>query len=152
MRPRIIPESLLCGLLLAGLSFGVARAQDAPKAAPEAAKTVKKVPVRATTAIAGKDLYREYCAVCHGAAGKGDGPAADALKKAPPDLTQIAQKNGGKYPELKVQHVITGEGEEPAAHGTKDMPMWGNIFQRMGTGSNVRVYNLVKYIEEMQAK
>jgi mono/diheme cytochrome c family protein len=152
MRHITIPGSLLCGLVLAGLSFSVARAQDPPKPAPEAAKTVKRVPVHPSTAIAGKDLYREYCAVCHGTAGKGDGPAADALKTAPPDLTQIASKNGGKYPEMKVQHIITGESEEPSAHGSKDMPMWGTIFHHMGTGGNVRVYNLVKYIEEMQAK
>src|SRR5437016_583461 len=145
MRHRNIPGSLLFGLLLAGLSAGATRAQDAPKTAPDASKTMKKVPVHSTTAIAGKDLYREYCAVCHGAAGKGDGPAADALKTAPPDLTQIARKNGGKYPEMKVQHIITGEAEEPSAHGSKDMPVWGHIFRRMGAGANVRVYNLVKY-------
>jgi len=154
MRQNIILRSLICGLLLAGLSASGARAQDPPKTG-DAAPTVKKVPVHATTAVSGKALYGEYCAVCHGTAGKGDGPAAAALKEAPPDLTQIASKNGGKFPELKVQNVITGATDEPPAHGAKDMPVWGNIFHHMGSSSdmaNVRIHNLVKYIEQMQAK
>jgi len=147
MRRIIIPGSLLLGLLVAGLTCGAARAQEPPK-------TVKKVPVHSTQAISGKDLYREFCAVCHGAVGKGDGPAASALKTPPPDLAQISARNGGKFPETKVQHIINGEADV-TAHGSKDMPVWGNIFRHMGSNSDigaVRVYNLVKYIEEMQAK
>jgi mono/diheme cytochrome c family protein len=123
--------------------------------ADEPTATIKKVPVRSTLALGGKDLYREYCAVCHGTAGKGDGPAASGLKIPPTDLTQITKANGGKFPEFKVQHVINGEAGSTAAHGSKDMPMWGNIFGHMGPNPDlgaVRVYNLVKYIEEIQAR
>ena len=130
------------------LGIGAAQAQ-------QASTTVKKVPVRSTTSVAGKDLYREFCAVCHGTAGKGDGPAASALKVPPSDLTQISKKNGGKFPELRVQHIINGEADEPVAHGSKDMPVWGTLFRHMGPNpdiGNVRVYNLVKYIEEIQGK
>jgi len=130
------------------LGIGAAQAQ-------QASTTVKKVPVRSTTSVAGKDLYREFCAVCHGTAGKGDGPAASALKVPPSDLTQISKKNEGKFPELRVQHIINGEADEPVAHGSKDMPVWGTLFRHMGPNpdiGNVRVYNLVKYIEEIQGK
>jgi mono/diheme cytochrome c family protein len=145
MKYIIISASLILGLLLIAMGL---------RAAEEPATTVKKVPVHATTAMAGKDLYREYCAVCHGVNGKGDGPAAAALKVAPPDLTRIAAHNGGKFPELKVQRMISGADEQPASHGSKDMPVWGNIFRHMGASSDlgaVRVYNLVKYLEEIQA-
>jgi mono/diheme cytochrome c family protein len=147
MKLLIASVSLILGLP-AGFGIAAAQTQTAPT-------TVKKVPVRPTTSVAGKDLYREYCAVCHGTSGKGDGPAAGALKVLPPDLTQIAQKNGGKFPEIRVQHIINGEGDEPVAHGSKDMPVWGSLFGHMGPNPDIgkmRVYNLVKYIEEMQAK
>jgi len=135
-------------LLLSGIGTSAAQTQQAPT-------TVKKVPVQPTQAMAGKDLFREYCAVCHGTAGKGDGPAAAALKTAPADLTQISKNDGGKFPELKVQHIINGEADQPVAHGSKEMPVWGNIFRHMGANPDlaaVRVYNLVKYIEGIQAK
>jgi mono/diheme cytochrome c family protein len=147
-----VPGSLVCAALLASLSLTLARAQEAPKAEPD--PTVRKVPVHGTTAMSGKELYREYCAVCHGADAKGDGPAAVALKTPPSDLTHIAKKDG-KFDELKVAHIISGESESTLAHGTQDMPMWGYIFGHMGATSGVakvRVHNLVKYIESLQAK
>ncbi len=146
MKPKIASVNLILGLLLIGI--GAALAQEPPT-------TMKKVPVHATQSITGKDLYQEYCAVCHGPAGKGDGPAAGALKAPLPDLTQISRKNGGKFPELRVQHIINGEADVPAAHGSKDMPIWGYIFRHMGANpdiGNVRVHNLMMYIEEIQAK
>jgi mono/diheme cytochrome c family protein len=132
------------------LGVGVAAAQAQPAPA-----TVKRVPVHITQSLAGKDLYHEYCAVCHGIAGKGDGPAASALKVSPSDLTQISLKNGGKFPELQVQYTIKGETAEPAAHGSKEMPVWGTLFRHMNANQDVgavRVYNLMKYVEEIQAK
>jgi mono/diheme cytochrome c family protein len=146
MKSLIASVSLILGLLPIGI--GAAHAQ-------QPAPTMKKVPVHITQSMAGKDLYREYCAVCHGTAGKGDGPAASALKVPPSDLTQIAKKNGGKFPELQIQHAIKGEADGPVAHGSKDMPVWGNIFQHMTANQDigtVRVYNLLKYIEEIQVK
>lgn len=148
MKYLIISLSLICGLLLAGVGTSAARAQQPPT-------TVKKVPARAIQSIAGKDLYREYCAVCHGTSGKGDGPAAGAYKIPPSDLTQIARQNGGKFPELKVQHIINGEGDQPVAHGSNDMPVWGTLFRHMSANQDVgavRVYNLVKYVESIQTK
>jgi mono/diheme cytochrome c family protein len=121
-------------------------AQDTPK--------IKRIPAHPTISIAGQDLFREYCAVCHGSDAKGTGPAAAALKVKPADLTQISRKNSGKYPESRVQRVINGE-DEMTAHGSRDMPVWGPIFRHMGSNEDqgaVRIYNLVKYVEQIQAK
>jgi mono/diheme cytochrome c family protein len=118
-------------------------------------KTIKHVPLSATSASSGKEMYKAYCAVCHGADGKGNGPAASALKTAPTDLTQLSKSNGGKFPDLKVAATIRGEGNI-AAHGTPEMPMWGHLFWGMSHGHEgevqQRVANLTKYIESLQAK
>ena len=116
--------------------------------------TIKRVPAHATVSLAGADLFREYCAVCHGNDAKGTGPAAAALSVKPADLTLISRKNGSKYPEIRVQRVINGD-DELVAHGSREMPIWGQIFRHMSSNEDlgsVRVYNLVKYIETIQAK
>lgn len=41
-----------------------------------------------TSADAGPRVFAQHCATCHGATGKGDGPAATALTPPPMDLTQ----------------------------------------------------------------
>jgi mono/diheme cytochrome c family protein len=121
----------------------------------QATKEIKHVPIKPTSAASGQDMYKNYCAVCHGVDGKGKGPAADALKVPPPDLTTLAQNNAGKYPALKVSAVLRGEQVVPA-HGSKDMPVWGNLFWNLsgGRASEVqqRVANLNKYMESMQKK
>jgi len=117
-------------------------------------KTIKKVNARPTETLNGVDLFKEYCAVCHGSAAKGDGPAAEALKKRPSDLTQLARKNGGSFPELQVINYIKGE-DVVAAHGSRDMPVWGAIFSQMSSNQDlvhVRTYALLKYIEQLQVK
>ena len=40
----------------------------------------------------GKALYDKSCASCHGTGGKGDGPAAKAMKNKPPDPGGAAVK------------------------------------------------------------
>ena len=115
---------------------------------------IKQVPVRTTRTMEGPDLYAEYCAVCHGKDGKGGGPAAAALKKEPADLTQLARKNGGKFDELRVLGVITGS-DVVASHGSRDMPIWGNVFASMTTNEGlrkIRINALVQHVATMQAK
>lgn len=117
-------------------------------------KSVKMVPPRTTASISGKALYAEYCAVCHGVDGKGNGPAADALKQRPSDLTGISLRNNGKFPEDQFLKTINGEAKL-VAHGTQDMPIWGGVFRNMSSNLNVsqdRIYGLMNYIEQMQAK
>ena len=127
----------------------MASAQEQPKT------EIKHVPIQQTSAASGQEMYKTYCAVCHGLDGKGNGPAAEALKVPPTDLTTLAAKNGGKYPSLKVSAIIRGE-HALAAHGTKDMPIWGDLFWSISGGheSQVqqRVSNLNKYMESLQKK
>jgi mono/diheme cytochrome c family protein len=123
-------------------------------ATDEPGKTVKKVNARPTASLNGVDLFKEYCAVCHGNDAKGGGPAADALKKRPADLTQLTRKNGGSFPELHVMNYIKGQ-DVVAAHGSRDMPIWGSIFSQMSSNQDlvqVRTYALLKYIEGLQAQ
>jgi mono/diheme cytochrome c family protein len=139
------PQYLLFGFVLA-LGPAAAIAADQPTTA------IKIVPARDTRTIDGKVMFHEYCAVCHGDSAKGNGPAADALKKAPADLTQIARRNGGKFPEIRVMRTITGA-DEVAAHGSRAMPIWGNIFRSLSSkeGEDLRVNALMRYIQGMQA-
>jgi len=44
----------------------------------------------------GKTVFTQFCATCHGNAGKGDGPAAAALTPKPRDLTDKAYLSGLK--------------------------------------------------------
>ena len=103
----------------------------------------------------GADLYRQYCATCHGHEGRGDGPVADALRRRPADLTQIARRNGGKFPELRVMSFIKGD-LSPAAHGSREMPMWGRVFQDMNGNRQelvqMQIYSLLRWVEQLQAQ
>jgi mono/diheme cytochrome c family protein len=118
-------------------------------------KEIKHVNVKPTLASSGKEMYMSYCAVCHGKDAKGNGPAAEALKVPPTDLTLLAQKNGGKFPSAHVTSVLRGQAS-PAAHGSADMPVWGPLFWQMGGGHEtevtLRISNLSKYLESLQAK
>jgi len=98
-------------------------------------------------------MFRAYCASCHGADGKGGGPAAQALKVKPADLTLLAKNNGGQFPSNRVRSAITGE-EVLASHGSREMPIWGPIFHQIESDvdrGNVRLENLVNYLESMQS-
>lgn len=123
---------------------------DSPRT-PQSATTEK--PRALIRSVEGADLYREYCASCHGKSGKGDGPVAPTLKATVPDLTVIAKNNGGKFPTARVRRIIEGEGMI-ASHGTREMPVWGPIFSQVEADVDrepVRIANLLKYLESIQA-
>jgi mono/diheme cytochrome c family protein len=100
----------LTTLLVAGVAF-VAAAGDSGSANAES----------------GRQLYAENCAACHGRYGEGDGPVSGALMVTPPDLTQLAARNSGKFPGAVVADYIDGR-KTVAAHGTRSMPVWGMEF------------------------
>jgi len=123
---------------------------------PQASKPeVKKVAPPYTDPSSGKGMYVAYCASCHGADGKGNGPAAPALKTPATDLTQLAAKNGGSFPDAQIMQVIKGD-SMTAAHGNKEMPVWGPVFMQMGGHDTaqvqLRIRNLTKYLASIQAK
>jgi len=127
------------------IGCGIVAAQGTPQ--------IKKTPISATSAASGQEMYLQYCASCHGKAGKGDGPAAAALKTPPGDLTTLTARNKGTFPALKVSHMIQGE-EAQIAHGSRDMPIWGEVFhEREGMSTvKLRVANLTDYVKSLQAK
>ena len=129
-------------------------AQTAPAATQQATKPeIKRVPAAYTDPSSGKGMYDAYCASCHGVDGKGDGPAAPALKVLPTNLTSLAIKNGGTFPAAHVSAVIRGA-TVTLTHGSKDMPVWGPIFHSMGGHSQpqvqLRIRNLTNYLESIQ--
>lgn len=75
----------------------------------------------------GRMLYVRYCQSCHGPDGRGDASVAEALAERPPDLTTLARRHEGWFPERGVQEVVDGR---HAAHGTRKMPVWGHLLTR----------------------
>ena len=105
-------------------------------------------------------------AACHGESGKGDGAVAESLRVPPTDLTMLSRKNGGVFPYDRVYHVIDGR-EVVGAHGTRDMPVWGNVLAAEGTGATrshsdapidmemevrSRLLSLIDYLHRIQVK
>ena len=102
--------------------------------------------------VEGPDLFRAYCASCHGKDGKGNGPVAATLKATVPDLTIITVSNDGNFPVARMKRIIMGEGMI-ATHGSREMPVWGPIFHQVEEDvdrGNVRVENLVTYLQSIQ--
>jgi mono/diheme cytochrome c family protein len=109
---------------------------------------------RLIVSLKGPDLFRAYCASCHGQDAKGDGPAAAALNSKVPDLTTIAHRNGGVFPEKRVTSIIVGD-ETVIAHGSREMPVWGPIFHQIEEDrdyGNIRMKNLLEYLRSIQQK
>jgi mono/diheme cytochrome c family protein len=104
----------------------------------------------------GRVLFVKYCASCHGASGHGDGPAADALRVKPADLTQFATRNGGIFPNERTRRMIDGRESGARAHGNIEMPVWGDEFQvREGlteTAARSRIEAIVNYIGSIQQR
>jgi mono/diheme cytochrome c family protein len=79
------------------------------------------------SSYSGSELYGRFCAACHGTSGRGDGPVAASLRIETPDLTRLAQRHGGRFPEDQVRRIIDGT-TTIGAHGTRTMPVWGFDF------------------------
>lgn len=79
-------------------------------------KEIRHVPVKPISPASGPEMYKAYCAVCHGMTGKGNGPAAEALKVPPSDLTTLAKKKWRKVPVRSCQERYPGG---PAPSGTR---------------------------------
>jgi mono/diheme cytochrome c family protein len=119
-------------------------------AAASAQPQVKQGTIKQVPASDPRAMFDNYCAVCHGKTGVGDGPAATALSKPPADLTKLAARNGGRFPEVKVKRYIEGA-DEVAAHGTRDMPMWGDVFRALNRDTAlIRIQALADLIKGMQ--
>ena len=106
----------------------------------------------------GRDAFLRYCASCHGSEGRGDGPLAASLTRPPADLTQLAKKSGGQFDERALLEAVDGR-RQVSEHGTRDMPVWGAVFEEEGRGelypayqSLVRSRFLVDYLATIQER
>ena len=111
-----------------------------------------------TIAAAGAAEFFNSCSACHGTDARGSGPITDSLKIRPPDLTQLAKRNQGAFPFLKVVQTI--DGRSAGAHGSREMPVWGDRYQAQ-TGMKygpyggetivrARILELVYYLQSIQ--
>jgi mono/diheme cytochrome c family protein len=107
-----------------------------------------------TAAPDGAGLFRAYCAPCHGAEARGNGPVASSMRKQPPDLTLLSKVNGGVFPAARIRRIV--EGREVASHGTREMPVWGDVFQTAREGGTAlvgaRIDAILRHLESLQMK
>jgi mono/diheme cytochrome c family protein len=99
----------------------------------------------------GAGIYRDYCASCHGPAALGNGPFTFALRVVPPNLTTLAQRNGGSFPRDRVKAVVEGVGLR--SHGDREMPVYGSLFRRLrpgDSGAAARIDAVVAFLESIQ--
>jgi mono/diheme cytochrome c family protein len=75
----------------------------------------------------GERQFRLSCAGCHGVDARGNGPIAPVLSAPVPDLTLIASRHGGRFPDEDVYRIIDGQADL-SAHGPRHMPVWGYEF------------------------
>lgn len=121
----------------------------------ECQKTKPESSERKVNVTAGKEIFLQYCASCHGKTARGDGPAAFVMKPPPSDLATLAKRHEGKYPAGSISAILKF-GRSFAAHGASDMPVWGTRFKNLDpvhdpTGQQ-HIDDLVAYIESLQVK
>jgi mono/diheme cytochrome c family protein len=104
----------------------------------------------------GERSFLRHCSACHGLEGRGDGPVATVLRAPPADLTRIAARRGGAFPDADVADFIDGRADV-SAHGSREMPVWGRVFSRPiaegTTGEEVvrgQLWILVEYLKSIQ--
>jgi len=102
----------------------------------------------------GARLYLNHCAACHGFEAEGDGPVAATMRASVPNLRTLAQRANGVFPADNVAAYIDGR-EINAAHGDRQMPIWGDVFRgaEQGTAERTvkrRIAAIVEFIEALQ--
>jgi mono/diheme cytochrome c family protein len=139
--------ALLAGLIYSPSLLGTAQ---------QTTTTIRIVPIQQTSPASGPQMYATYCAVCHGAKATGDGPAAAAMKTPPADLTTLSQRNHGAFPAAHVGTILQF-GVETPAHGTSQMPIWGDLLASLHASSgdtstvvHQRIVNLTSYLKQIQ--
>jgi mono/diheme cytochrome c family protein len=142
----MIPRAVSCVVGLAMCSCVALMAQT----------TGHRNPPLASNSLVGHDLFKFYCATCHGRDGRGAGPVAQSLKIPPPDLTRLARRNNGTFPRTRVEQFVANGGDVlTPAHGSADMPVWGPVFLGLDPSdmrAKTRITNLVDYLASIQVK
>jgi mono/diheme cytochrome c family protein len=141
---RLIRDAvLMCALSGSIVSLRAAQQEQA-----------KKSQVTPSNSVSGAELFKQHCAVCHGNDLKGVGPVPEPYR-VPPDLTTLARRHAGKFPDAYVADVLRN-GVIMPAHGPAEMPTWGTDFREMdgfdATQVTLRITDLKNYIKSRQAK
>ncbi|HKN01373.1 MAG TPA: cytochrome c [Candidatus Binataceae bacterium] len=113
-----------------------------------------RMPIAAAGDVAqGHALYLQYCASCHGPRGEGNGPVARTLTTPPANLRLLSERYGNPLPASQIARFIDGR-SDVKAHGTRDMPVWGQRFYVEGSANEAdikaRIAKLVAYLQTIQ--
>jgi mono/diheme cytochrome c family protein len=104
----------------------------------------------------GRALFATYCASCHGAHASGDGPMTSQLRSHPTNLTQYTVKNHGVFPAERLRRIIDGTDSSVRAHGSMEMPIWGDAFHKRDGLSreeaDARIEAIVRYLGAIQER
>jgi hypothetical protein len=134
---RHVAIAIVIALILMLIATVAARAQDYSK-------------------YSGAELYYRFCASCHGDKGQGDGTVAASFNIMVPDLTRIAKRQGGVFPEDQIRRIIDGRKSLPP-HGSREMPVWGYEFYAQNEPkpdalkrTDEMVQRLTEYVRSLQ--
>ena len=106
----------------------------------------------------GEQLYQRFCAGCHGPTAHGDGRVARSLGVIVPDLTLLAQRNHGEFPQERIIKIIDGRIIIGKHNDDRTMPVWGEELLRSETGDPEAerqtaelIHKIVDYLGIIQA-
>ena len=139
---------LFLGVFYLGRGSGISQTTDKKL-------TVVSISQNQSQPGSGKQMYKDYCAACHGMDGTGNGPAVQFLKIPPPNLTTMAVRHNEKSIILNVDAVLRFKNQSKA-HGTLEMPLWGQLFKSLENQNGhpqlveLRIHNLSVYVQSMQ--
>ena len=111
------------GVAVLLFAVGLAAAQEWK--APEKARAMKNPVTKAAGIEEAKPVYDKNCALCHGTAGKGDGPAASALNPKPKNFADRmiqSQSDGELY-----WKITEGRGVMPGWRTLPEKARWGLV-------------------------
>jgi mono/diheme cytochrome c family protein len=99
----------------------------------------------------GRVLYTRYCGACHGIGADGHGPVAPVLRESPADLRRLSQRYGSPLDADAVARFVDGR-EAVAAHGPREMPIWGERFAAPEHAVDRRIRAIVQYLDTIQGR
>ena len=142
---RLYQRCALITIIVVNLVVACASAADS-------VKTTHSAPPLDAGIDSGRQRFERNCAICHGLDARGNGPFAELLNVKPPDLTLLSRAQGGDFPFSRIYRRIDGR-DLPLAHGTRDMPVWGQHLKREGgdeTFVRGRLFEIMLYLESLQ--
>lgn len=152
--PTLIRRFFFFSLIIGGAMLWWPAYNSGATALPQTPTSIQAQNQSAIVPLDGETIFRNYCASCHGLGGEGDGPVTQALKVKPSKLTTLTQRNHGQFPAERVRRIVAGD-EVSAAHGSREMPIWGPMFHQIDYDRDlgyVRLQNVTEYLKTLQRK